>query len=594
MILQALTDYYDILRQSGADDIPARWYSREKISYCLVLSDSGDLIHIISLLELVQRGKKEMEVPQVMIVPERIQRSGTKPNANFLYDNLKFTLGIENAQTKKTQRKYFEKFKELHQTILKNVSCPEAKAFLLFLDKWQPEQAFNHPILQPFLENPLFLKANLVFQLDGGDYLHENQEICRAWEEYKQKNQSAVLGQCLITGKENVPIAKLNPQTRGIRGGQTTGCSLVSFNEPAYLSYGKEQGENAPISEAAAFQYGTVLNYLVADQKHKLYLGDTTVVYWAHSVQKAYQDVAALLFDPDELEAEQPEAGTMIYDPHAVKLVRAVMEQVAAGLPITTIPELDPATQFYVLGLAPNAARLSVRFFVQNRFDVFVAKLAKHYQDLQIERQRAADREFLPLWLLLRQTVSEKVRDKACSPLLAGAVLRAILTGLAYPATLFSNVMLRLKAGDDINYARAAIIKAYLIRRNIDTEVLTMSLNVQTENVAYQLGRLFAVLEKLQEDANGSSNIRERYFSACSATPAVVLPILLRLAQHHIAKSDYGAASDRRIAQILEKIDLEKNPIPKNLSLEEQGVFVLGYYHQRNDLYRKKEDRIWE
>jgi CRISPR-associated protein Csd1 len=257
--------------------------------------------------------------------------------------------------------------------------------------------------------------------------------------------------------------------------------------------------------------------------------------------------------------------------------------------------------RFYVLGLAPNAARISVRFFLTDPFQKIVERMMAHYRDLKIVKEYDNQPSYITVGHILDETVSKKSTDKDASPLMAGAVMRSILTGAPYPAALYYAIINRIRADVDndqkhihkIDYVRAAVIKAFLIRKyhnqNKYQEVLVMSLNEQATSPAYVLGRLFAVLEKAQQEAIGDVNagIKDRYFTSACASPASVFPVLLRLSQHHISKAEYGYTSDRRIQDILGLLDVEKNPIPTHLTLDEQGIFVLGYYHQRAAFYIK-------
>jgi len=586
MILQALVKYYEILANDEECDIPRLGYSKANVSYAVNISLQGELLNIIPLKTSVQRGKKIVEVPQRMEVPEQEKKS-VNIVSNFLCEKASYVFGIENKGKPERAKACFEAFKHLHLKILKDVDHETAQAIVNYVSRWDVNKALNHPALIPYLDDNFF-SANFIFKINGGEYVHQNPMIRQAWERYKSNKGSTKRMQCLVTGQES-SIARLHPSIKGVRGTKAAGGSLVSFNERAYESYGREdeQGLNAPVSEYATFAYTTALNYLLADDAYKLYLGDATVVFWAASPKKIYQDFMALYLNGGELGNGE----AIIKDEAAIKEIKSVFEKIAQGKPIGDLSDVfDQETHFYILALSPNAARLAVRFFYVNTFGEFVKKVGKHYEDLRIEKQYPTDPDIISLRKLLDETVSPKSKDKAVSPLLAGTVLRAIITGAPYPAALYNSILLRIKAEKQISYCKASIIKAYLSRNKEGfKEVLTMALNEQSDNPAYILGRLFAVLEKAQEDANPGINttIKDRYFTSACATPATVFPVLLRLAQHHISKSEYGSVSNKRIAQLLDKLDIANNPFPANLSLEQQGVFILGYYHQRNALFPK-------
>lgn len=602
MILQSLVKYYEILAEDENSDIPRRGYSRTGVSYALNISREGELLGVIPLKVPDENGKKL--VPQRMIVPEQEKKS-VDIKANLLCGNSSYTMGLgkidetDEAKRRKKQervKKCFEAFRELHNKILMDVECIEANALLNFVNKWDVDNAVSNIVLKDYLED-LYAGANLVFRVDGGGYIHQNKSILKAWEKYKTNAEETKKLQCLDCG-EYVNIARLHQNIKGVRGTQSVGAAIVSFDKEssAYESYGreKEQGLNAPVSEYAAFAYTTVLNSMLSDNAHKQYLGDATVVFWAESPKKYYQDFAAMFIDPDEL--KDGDNSKSERDKGAEAAVKSIFEKISQGTVMGDFSSgFDKNMNFYILGLAPNVARLSIRFFIVDSFGGFVAKIARHYEDLCIEKQFQDEQDLFSLWRLLNETVSPKVNDKAASPILSGAVLRAILTGLPYPAALFNSVMVRIRAEHSINHHKAAIIKAYLLRNsNKYKEVLTVSLNEQSNNRAYVLGRLFAVLEKAQQDASDGqlkSTIKDKYFTSACATPASVFPILLRLSQHHISKAEYGKSSDIKISGILDMLDIENNPIPAHLALEEQGVFVLGYYHQKNALYKKNNQK---
>ncbi|NLC68033.1 MAG: type I-C CRISPR-associated protein Cas8c/Csd1 [Clostridiaceae bacterium] len=594
MILQSLVKYYEILGEDEESDIAKPGYCKAKVSYALNISKEGELLEVIPLK--IPSGKGNKDFPQVMEVPEQEKRSsGIKPN--FLCDNSGYVLGIVKNKNPDKTKNCFEAFKDLHNKILSDVDCDEARAVLVFLNKWDIEKAKEHPALQDNLED-IISGGNIVFRLDGKGYIHQNTKIKKAWEEYKLSSTEGREGQCLVSG-EICRIARLHPNIKGVRGSKSAGAALVSFNAAAYESYGKDgaQGLNAPIGEYAAFAYTTVLNHILADDAHKQHLGDTTVVFWAESPGKKIQDLASLFLDPGELKTVNTENAKYIRDERAVREVEGAFDKISQGLRIGDLSEaFNKDTRFYILGLSPNAARLSVRFFIRDSLGGFVEKISRHYLDMRIEKQFEEEPDVFSIYRLLYETVNPKSEEKSASPLLAGSVLRSILTGSPYPSALFNAIMIRIRAEREVNYYKASIIKAYLLRKyreqNKYKEVLSMSLNEHNNNKAYVLGRLFAVLEKAQRDASDgklNTTIRDRYFSSACATPATVFPILLKLSQNHISKMDYGVAVDKKIGQIMDLLDIENNPIPSHLTLDEQGIFALGYYHQRNAEYASKK-----
>jgi len=613
MILQALTRYYDILSKDPESDIAPPGYSTVGVSFALNISAQGELQDVFSLLLPEQRGKKTVDVPRRMILPEQVKRSGITPTPNFLCDNNAFVLGIsdKDADDPEYGIKRFETFRQFHKDLLAKTDCDAARAVIAFLDGYDPLKGREYPAIANHLET-LLKGGNLVFMFRGA-FVHEEAIIRQVWKAYKA-GKDAVLGQCLVTG-EIAPIARLHASLKGIRNANPTGASLVGFNARAYESYNRVNGQglNSPVSEKATFAYTTALNYLLssANPNRKFTIGDTTVVYWAESEKKGYADAFEGIFEPPMVE-EEPVAGADKQDEqkkaneHIGKIAGKVRR--VQALDISRLTEgLDENTRFYVLGLAPNAARISVRFFLADPFGKIIDRMMRHYRDLEIVKEFDNQPTYITVRHILDETISKKAKDPEASPLMAGAVFRSILTGAPYPAALYYAIINRIRADVDdskkgvhkINYVRAAITKAFLIRKYRNQsqhpiqEVLSMSLNEQSTIPAYALGRLFAVLEKVQQEAIGNVNasIKDRYFTSACASPASVFPVLLRLSQHHISKAEFGYASDRRIQDILGLLDVEKNPIPSHLSLHEQGVFVLGYYHQRAAFYVSKADK---
>ncbi|KPL78807.1 CRISPR-associated protein Csd1 [Ornatilinea apprima] len=611
MILEALYRYYQILQKDPDVDIALPGYSAANVSFALNLSRNGDLLDILPLFEKVQRGKRVVEVPRRMIVPEQVKRAGKNPSPNFLCDNSAFVLGISTNDDNDPEfsKNRFEAFKQHNLSILSQAGSPESKAVISFLKNHDPNTARSHPAISRNIEG-LLKGGNLIFFVSQRSIL-DIPDVCRVWEEYRLGSSSLEM-QCLVSGITEA-VARLHPNIQGVRFAQSSGASLVSFNERAYESYNrtKEQGINSPVSQRVASGYGVALNYLLSDQNpnRKIILGDTTIVYWAESENKAYANAFAALLDPAVVE-EQPDTDQKNRKAADEKLGKTI-EKVTRIQPLDLhmlTKDLDFETRFYVLGLAPNAARLAVRFFLTDSFGKFVERIMLHYEDLKIIKEFPDQSDYLSISKILRECVSPKVtrREEEIQKtwsLLGGAVTRAVLSGAPYPEALYTAMINRIRVDADqngnkkINYTRAAVIKAHLIRKyrrqgqNPYQEVLQMSLNPQYSHPAYVLGRLFAVLEKAQREAIGEVNasIKDRYFASACATPASVFPVLLRLSQHYFSKAEYGKANDNRIQDLLNLLDVEKNPFPARLTLDEQGIFVLGYYHQRADFFNKKQ-----
>ncbi|MEG0591131.1 MAG: type I-C CRISPR-associated protein Cas8c/Csd1, partial [Lachnospiraceae bacterium] len=332
MILQALVRYYDILAQEEESGISPHGYCRANIAYALNISKEGELLEILPLKHKVMRGKKEVEIARSVIIPQQVKKS-SGIHSNFLCENSAYVLGIDKKGKPERTKLCFEAFRALHTEILSKIECEEAKSLLNFLNTWKVEEAEENEIVKPFYDE-LTAGANIVFKLDHGAYLHECPMIKDAWDISGRKMEKSGIMQCLVTG-ERAPIARLHPSIRGVKDAQSMGASIVSFNARAYESYGGDdmQGFNAPISEKAAFAYGTVLNYLLSDRAHTLSVGDTTVVYWAEGMNKVQQDVSALFFVPEDLEAE--EGKQTITNKEARKLVGSILEKIAKGKKIS-------------------------------------------------------------------------------------------------------------------------------------------------------------------------------------------------------------------------------------------------------------------
>lgn len=575
MILQALTRYYEDLLSRG--EIAAPGWSPAKISYALCLNGAGDLEQVIPTMEEVTKGKKTVLQPQTFSLPAAVKRT-VGIGANFLWDNSSYLLGVDQKGKPERSRDCFAAAAQKHHAALDGVDSPIARAILTFFDTWQPEHAAEHPALTGQFEE-VTAGANLLFRVDGC-YPQKDDAIRAAWQSCRESSDpDAVRMQCLVTGRED-EITATHPAIKGVRNAQSSGAALVSFNAPAFCSYGREQNFNAPVGKYAAFAYTAALNHLLADRKNVQLIGDTTVVCWAEGADPAYQS----FFGTACFGAE-----TGLSDDD----LRAALKRLAELKPCDDLG-IDPNRPFYILGLAPNAARLSVRFFLRDSFGRLMKNVNAHYERLEIVRPAYAKTNILPLWAMLRETVNLNSRDKSPSPAMAGAATRAVFSGGPYPASLLEAVMLRIRAERNITWGRAAIIKAYYLKnphKDCPKEVLTVSLNEASTDTAYTLGRLFSVYEAVQQAANPGINttIKDKYFNSAAAMPAGIFPVLNNLCQKHLRKLD-GRQRVYYDKQIMTLKGILGESYPMRMTLAQQGSFDLGYYHQTQKRYTKKED----
>lgn len=589
MILQALSEYYEYLAAEHPDRVARPGWCSRQVAFMLELSPEGKLVGIIPSDE--KRGWTKA-------VPEQVKRT-VGIAANLLCDNATYLLGIDAKGKPERARQCFEAARERHVAFLSGVDSPAARAVCGFFEAWNPAAAPGDPFVAAAGE-ALLAGGNLVFRVNGREAL-EDPAIAEAWDRaYLQPSDDAVVMTCLVSG-EKAPIARLHPAIKGVAGAQSMGASLVGFNARAFESYGhdEEQGLNAPVGERATFAYATALNYLLADPGHHVRLGDTTVVYWADRNDDACAEIAYDFFGGPPRGAAEAGGASGAADAidRSEKLIDDVMTKLSAGLPLEGV---DPETNFFVLGLAPNAARLSVRFFQRARFEDVLANLKRHYERLAIARA-PYEKKYLSPYRLLAETENPNAKQKAATSVLGGALMRSILGDLPYPEALYENAILRVRATQDnderrtrkVTRGRAAIVKAYLLKnKGRSEEEVTVALNEGRVDAPYVLGRLFSVLESIQEAASPGVNatIKNKYYDSASAIPSVVFPLVVKLSDRHLEKlgrDNRGLAVhyEKMRGELLGKI----NAFPKRLTLEEQGDFILGYHHQTQKRYEKKD-----
>ena len=576
MILQALVKQYENLERQGKVSGPG--WCQAKVSYELDLSKNGDVLGVTSRKIEEMRGKKTVWAPASLIVPEMVTRS-SGVSANFLCDNSKYMLGIDVQGTNQRVIDCFQATREKHRSVLKNAQGEIARAILAYFEKWDPQKAEQHPVIRENWEK-LTEGGNLIFSVEGQE-AREDEEIRTCWEQYREQDDGERKGLCLVTGRKT-EISRIHKVIKGVPGAQSSGAALVSFNAPAFESYGKEQSYNAPVGKYAEFAYTTALNYLLTQRDYTFSLGDAMVVYWAENGKEEYQKCFFDILRPTK---DNQKKLKDIFD--------SLKEDTKVYLENA---EMDPEQKFYILALAPNAARLSVRFFYMNSFGKILQNIAEHYERLSIVKPAWAEQDYLGIRDMLNETVNQKSKDKTPISNMSSLVLQAILSGSRYPASLYTDTLIRIRAENGkITWGRAAIIKAYL-NRNYGWKKgeRFMGLKEECTDTAYVLGRLFSLLEAIQKEANPSitTTIRDRYFNSACAAPASVFPVLIKLKNSHIKKleRDKGGAKiyyEKQLTDIMGRLE----EFPKRLSLEQQGQFTLGYYHQQQKRYEKGEEK---
>jgi CRISPR-associated protein Csd1 len=577
MIIQSLCDYYVRKQASNPNSIPPIGYEEGAISFVVVLEDDGGFVNI----EDWRIGEGRRRHGRPTFVPQGIDRPGKDSwkTAFLLWDHPRYVFGLPRVTDDKTMAaKRLGAFTHRVENSFSDPSIDAGvNAVLQFYAKAKNlESAMRHSLWPEIRDS----NGNVTFKLRRATDL-----VCQTpivvetvTREFNEKSEIGV-GQCLVSG-ETGAIAKLHRATP-VPGSQAT-AKLHSYNLDAFNSYGKVQGANAPVSNLAAFEYTTAVNDLLASRnlpakKQCLQVGDTWTVFWADKTVELETCVVDIFGEPPN---DDPDCN--------VRAVTSLYKAIENGL----LENDEGRVKFFVLGLAPNIARIAIRFWHYNTVAEMAVRIRQHFEDLKIVR-REHDYEYLPLKSLLNSTAQTlqkypKGDPEKVPPNLTGDLMRSILMDLPYPATLLAAAVRRIRAEHEVTYARASLIKACVNRATRYSnpamkEELTMSLNETNANPAYRLGRLFAVLERIQEEANGKATIREGYYGAASSMPVTVFPTLLKLKNHHITKLEKekkGRAVN--LEKLIGVIMLDiVDEFPSQLSLQDQGRFAIGYYHQK-------------
>ncbi len=573
MILQALNQYYDRKSTSSEGVLPSYGFEVKNIPVIIEIDIDGNFV------QTIVRDEKHPDTNTNEFFPCSVKRSvGIK--SNLLWDNVEYVLGIDTRDKPERVAKQHQSFRDRIQSL--DTSDASIRAIMCFLNKIDRESIQEDTATWETLEkNP-----NVSFRIAGEPCL-----ICQKPELREilanTNHSHGKASYCLVTGEEN-QMERLHPAIKGVWGAQSSGGNIVSFNQDSFKSYGKEQGANAPVGEEASFAYTTTLNHLLRKgSEQRIQVGDASTIFWAEENHSFESDFGTIFGSTPNKVKDDPDAYT--------RAVKAVFDSVYQGR-----HEDDVSTnRFYVLGLSPNASRISIRFWQVATVAEISQRIKQHFDYLEITHD-PREMPYLPLSFLL-ESVAVQGKQSNISPNLVGELMRSILAEQPYPFTLLSAAVRRCKVTPSseskkredkkYHYPRAALIKACL-NRNYQ-ENIKMALDIENTNPAYRLGRLFAVLEKTQEEANPGINatIKDRYYGAASSNPVSVFPTLLKLKNHHLSKLESIGRKiyfEKLIGEIMSEILPD---LPASLNLQDQGRFAVGYYHQRQDFFTPKQPK---
>jgi len=564
MILQALVDYYERKTAEPDSGLAPEGLEPKHIPFVLALDTAGHLVEIEDTRTL--QGKKLLG--RTYLVPQGIKKT-VGIAANLLWDTAEYVLGVDSRGKPERVVQQHRAFVDRIEQELGGLDEPGVLAVRRFL------ATLDLADLEPFPQWAEIREANpnLSFRLAAHPELICQHRIVREALSRPPQATEEAPRICAVTGREG-PLERLHPAIKGVWGAQTSGANIVSFNLDAFTSFGKSQGDNAPVGRPAVFAYTTALNHLLQrDSRRRLQVGDATTVFWSDRTSPLETDFLDFLGEPDK---DDP-------DRHTDK-VRGLLRSVDSG----AYCEDQDTTRFFVLGLAPNAARIAIRFWYADPVAQVAARIAQHFRDLEMVRAYPNDPPYPSLFRLLLSIAAQNKADNI-PPNLGGELMRAVIGGGPYPATLWQAAIRRNRAEQQVTYHRAALLKGCFNRLHRTNPFLrkeiTVSLDKTNPNTGYRLGRLFAVLERIQVEAQGgnlNATIRDRFYGAASASPLSVFSNLMKLKNHHLSKLDNRgrvANLEKLIGEILEPV----NEFPAQLPLREQGLFALGYYHQRQD-----------
>ena len=566
MILQALHDYYARKSTDPESSLAQPGFEWKEIPFVIEIDAQGNPVQI----EDTREGEGKRKRARAFLVPQSVKRA-VNIAANLLWDNAAYVLGVAT----KGKPKRVEEQRQAFIARIESLPTPAqndagVQAVLNFLQQANTESLSQWTEWQEIVETV----PNLTFRLQGDiDLVCQRSAIAEAIR--TEQDTTSADGLCLVTG-ETGEVERLHTAIKGVWGAQTSGANIVSFNLDAFNSYGKMQGANAPVGKHVAFAYTTALNHLLRkDSPQRLQVGDASVVFWADR-STDWETLPVDIFG--EPTKDDPDRNVLA--------VKSLYTAIRNGVFETE----EGRMRFFALGLAPNAARIAIRFWQHSTVAEMAGRIKQHFDDLEIERS-PRDPPYLSLFRLLVSVATQGKADNI-PPNLGGELMRSILAGLPYPHTLLMAAVRRIRADQEVTHARAALIKACVNRATrypnpTIEEELRMSLDEANTNAGYRLGRLFAVLEKIQEEANPGINatIRDRFYGAASSTPVTVFSTLLKLKNHHLSKLDNRGRAvnlEKRVGEIMEGL----SDFPAQLPIADQGRFAIGYYHQRQDFFK--------
>lgn len=604
-MLNALSDYYDCLRLQKDSGLVPDGYSKIGVNYNLVLNRDGTIRAVLPYMKNVLIGKKKKEAPREELFPFRNSVPGIA--AETVDHREKYLFGIEWSKQEgklvvtRNSLRAFEKCRDKSLSFLEGLRSPVIDAYVAFLKSWNPADGTGHPLLTAMGKKYGGAKFIVTSQDDAAAQIPLNRDplVKKKWNACWRSRPAApdaVTGQCSISGKVG-PIARIHDNLTGIAGGLATGVNLVCLKSPAFWSYGRTESYNSSVSQEVMKKYTQAFNYLTSTPNHKQVIDDMTLLYWAMTsgpelpYLQTFGAMIGFFSLPEESPAERERGERQGKEEELSSVFRLLSQGQEADLQSFG---MDKRTEFYLLGVKPNSSRLAVKIFEHNSFGVMIENAWRHQRDLQLS---PSDRQ-MPLWLIGKVLKSPISSNEKLPPDLAAKILHSVLSGSPYPRFMLETAVRRAKTDRDnadkkfyaVSRDRVRIIKACLTRANyLQRGELTMT-NMQNPETPYLCGRLFAVLEMIQHTAQPDINatIKDKFFSSACSTPYLVFPRLMKLSQSHLGKLREGSQVfyDKQIQEITSHLG---HSFPKALSMEKQGMFILGYYQQREKLFESKD-----